>query len=307
MSEGDTQGSSAPVIGYFVSLPVTPVSDAFTWMSVIRAVWRYKPLIAVTSIALGLAFWWLGSFVKPVYRAEAVVALVEQDGASGAPAVSGQLGRLASLAGVSIGGSGSGRQELWAVLGSRALYATFIQRENLLPVLFPGSWDAQHGQWLNSDNTKAAAPTMDQGIERLRRSVLKVVMDRDTGLVKISAEHSDPQAAARLANALIKVGNEEVRAKVATEASRSLEYLEKQMSNTQDVETRQLIAQLMQRQISTRMLTSVRSDYAYKVVDPAFQPDRERYIRPRRALYAALGMFLGFFLSCLWVVWRKVS
>jgi uncharacterized protein involved in exopolysaccharide biosynthesis len=305
--EGDAKDKSAPVIGYFVSLPATPVVDAFSWIAVIRALWKFKALVVVVSVVLGLAFWWLGSFVKPVYRAEAVVAIVEQEGASGAPAVAGQLGRLASLAGLNLGGSGSGRQELWAVLSSRALYATLIEKEDLLPVLFPANWDAQRKEWRASDGKTSPVPTLDRGIEKLRRSVFKVVMDRETGLVKISAEHAEPDTAMRLVNVLIKIGNEEVRAKVANEATRSLDYLGKEMSTTQDVETRQLIAQLMQRQISTRMLTSVRSDYAYKVVDPAFQPDRDRYIKPRRALYAALGMFLGFLLSSLWVVWRKVS
>lgn len=119
-------------------------------------------------------------------------------------------------------------------------------------------------------------------------------MDRDTGLVRISAEHADPDTAARLVNGLIRVGNEEVRAKVANEATGSLAFLEKEMSLAQDVETRQLIAQLMQRQISTRMLTSVRSDYAYKVVDPAFRPDPDRYIRPAGLCMQRWGCSLNF-------------
>jgi capsular polysaccharide biosynthesis protein len=307
VNDGEGKNDSAPVIGYFVSLPATPVGDAFSWIGIVRALWKYKLLITLVSVFLGVAFWWLGSFVKPTYRAESVVALVEQDGASVSPAVSGQLGRLASMAGFNLGGTGSGRQELWAVLSSRSLYATYIGKEELLPVLFPARWDASSKKWLEVDGESAGAPTLDQGIEKLRRSILKVVMDRDTGLVKISAEHADPDTAARLVNGLIRVGNEEVRAKVANEATGSLAFLEKEMSLAQDVETRQLIAQLMQRQISTRMLTSVRSDYAYKVVDPAFRPDPDRYIRPRRALYAALGLFLGFLVSSLWVVCRKVS
>jgi uncharacterized protein involved in exopolysaccharide biosynthesis len=305
--EGEAKGSSAPVIGYFVSLPATPVSDAFSWLGIVRALWKYKLIIAAASLAMGVVFWFLGSLLKPIYKSEAVVALVEQDGASVSPAVSGQLGRLASLAGFNLGGTGSGRQELWAVLSSRSLYATYIGKDGLLPVLFPSGWDGAKKQWLDSDGEPKVAPTLDQGIEKLRRSVLKVVLDRETGLVKISAEHTDPEIATKLVNGLISLGNEEVRAKVAGEATRSLEFLEKEMSSAQDVETRQLIAQLMQRQISTRMLTSVRADYAYKVVDPAFRPDPDRYIRPRRALYAALGLFFGLLVSSLWVVWRKVS
>lgn len=305
MNEGEGNNKSAPVIGYFVSLPATPIHDALTWLGIVRALWKYKIIIAAVSLAMGLGFWFLGSLLKPIYKAEAVVALVDQEGASVSPAVSGQLGRLASLAGLSLGGSGSGRQELWAFLSSRSLYSTYIEKADLLPILFPSRWDAGSRQWRASSGKAATAPSMDQGIEKLRRSVLKVVLDRDTGLVKISAEHSDAQVAEVLVNGLIQLGNEEVRTKVASEATRSLSFLEKPMSATQDVETRQLIAQLMQRQISTRMLTSVRADYAYKVVDPAFKPDIDRYIRPRKAIYAALGLLLGFLVSSLWVVWRK--
>lgn len=292
------------MVGYFVSLPATPVSDAFAWAGIVRRVWRSRILVALASLISGFGFWLIGAFLEPVYRAEAVVALVEQERSSASALMTGQLGRLASIAGIDAG-SGSGRQELLAVLSSRSLYATFIEQEQLMPVLFPDRWDNKSQQWRRKGNS-SGAPTLDQAIEKLRRKVFKVWMDRDTGLVKVTAEHADPAVAASLVNSLLRVGNELVREKVSGEATLSLRFLEEELARAQDVETRQLIAHLMQQQLSTRMLTSVRPDYAYKVVDPAYEPDRDRYVRPRRLLYAVLGVFLGFFLSAIWFVSRPM-
>jgi uncharacterized protein involved in exopolysaccharide biosynthesis len=299
------QESKSAVVGYFIPAAPTSVADALGWEALVRVLWTRKFLIGFATVFSGLLCWGLGAFVAKAYRAEAIVAIVEQEGAVSTASIGGQLGRLASLAGVNLGGGASNRQELVAFLSSRTLYGTYIAKEQLLPVLFSSRWDATAKKWKSGGGLAALPPSLDEGVEQLRRRVFGIKVDRDSGLIHISAEHANPETAAKLVNALIATGNFEVKTRVSAEAAQSLQFLNSALIGTQDVETRQLIAQLMQRQLSSRMLASVRAEYAYKVIDPAFVPGADRFVKPRRAVYAAIGMFCGLLVASLWAIWRS--
>src|SRR5450631_2397173 len=95
----------------------------------------------VTAGAVVLAF-----FLTPKYRAEIVIS--PADSPTGLGQLGGQLGDLASLAGINIGGAGNRKSdEALEYLRSRIFTAGFINRHALLPVLFAKRWDARLGQW----------------------------------------------------------------------------------------------------------------------------------------------------------------
>jgi uncharacterized protein involved in exopolysaccharide biosynthesis len=290
------------IVGYFIPASPVPMEGLYDWSALTRRVLKRKWVVAVTTLLFAVAFGVVAAYSQRIYRAEALVTLVEQDGTSVSASMTGQLGRLASLAGVNLGAGSGNKQELLAFLTSRSLLSTYIEREQLMPVLFPDRWDSDKSKW--RDDLSAKPPTMDEAVETLRRFVIDVTQDRLSGLVVISADHRNPAMAAQLVNRFIAVGNAEVRARVANEATRSLEFLDHELAATQNVDVRRAIFELMQQQLSSRMLTSVREDYAYKIVDPAFVPDDKRFERPRRVVYVAIGAFLGLLLGCLYAIVR---
>jgi uncharacterized protein involved in exopolysaccharide biosynthesis len=299
--QGDEVGKS--VLGYFVPAAVVPVTDSFDWQSLLMRLKRGKWLVAGSTLLLATAFGFLAIFSVRMYRAETVVAIVEEDGAAISGGVSGQLGRLAGLAGLNIGGGSTNRLELLAFLSSRQLAATFIEREQLMPLLFPERWDSGAKAWRT--NKVTGEPTMDEAVSRLRRNVLDIEQDAVSGMVNISVEHRDPAMAASLANAFVAAGNSEMRSRVSREATKGLEFLNRELSTTQNVEIRQAMYELVQRQLNSKMLTSVREEYAYKIVDPAIVPDAKRFVRPLPLVYVAIGAFFGAFLGCCLAVRRR--
>src|SRR5690606_6017482 len=90
----------------------------------------------IASVALAL-------MMTAVFRAEVVIAPVDSNGDNGSSGLLGRLGSLAGIAGISLGNTGGNSNRAWGVLHSRALLEQFIQRHDLIPVLFEGTDDAE--------------------------------------------------------------------------------------------------------------------------------------------------------------------
>ena len=256
------------------------------------AVWdflRRHLAIILTSVAIVtvgavvLAFW-----LTPKYRAEVVIS--PADSPSGLGQLGGQLGDLASLAGINIGGGGNRKaDEALEYLRSRVFTAGFINRHALLPVLFAKKWDAHRSQWRDKDDV----PTISEAVKKFSTNIRQIVEDRRTGIVTVAVIWSDPKAAADWANSLIADADAELRARAVAEQTRSIDYLEKEALSTPDVDIRTTVYKVMESELKNAMLARTRDAYAFKVIDPATVADRRDRDSPNRPLVVLLGLVLG--------------
>jgi uncharacterized protein involved in exopolysaccharide biosynthesis len=106
----------------------------------LRTVWARRVLVGIVAAACGILAGAVSFVMTPVYRASTVLVPASDRGFGDASAALGQLGGLASLAGIEIGGSNVEVEEALAVLRSREFTEKFIREKNLLPVLFAHKW-----------------------------------------------------------------------------------------------------------------------------------------------------------------------
>jgi uncharacterized protein involved in exopolysaccharide biosynthesis len=284
----------------------TPATrDQITLDAVFAAAWRRRWLmLACVVLATGLAT--AAAFVmKPKYLVEVVMIPVKADDARSAlSSVVGQLGGLASLAGVALSGGGN-KDENIEYLRSHDFAARFIEEENLLPILFAKKWDAQNGRWNVEDPEDV--PTISDGVRLLDR-IRTVQEERRTGLVTLSLKWRDREQAARWANLMVERVNRDLRARAIAEAQASIDYLNSEIAKTGVVELRESLYRLYENQVKTIMFAKVRSQYAFKVIDPAYVPDADRFVQPKRIpmiLIGALGGLLGGFVLVAFLLRRE--
>jgi hypothetical protein len=165
--------------------------------------------------------------------------------------------------------------------------------------LFPDRWDKAVGKWKVAPDKR---PTLAQAFKRFHEGIRFVSRDKLTGLVTLDIEWEEPLRAAEWANELTSRLNSEMRARAIARTSASLGFLEKELSTTAAVETRQAISRLVEVQINQRMLANVTHEYAFRVVDRALPPDLGDPVRPRKALLLILGPVVGFVLGVVAVV-----
>ncbi len=299
---GGKDGDSSPADGYAIRLyPIeegAPLRLADLWKTVFDGrVLIVAITAAFTIVAIAATF-----LITPRYRAEVEMATVNADRpAGGLSGLASQLGGLGSLAGFSLKADDTSAKSL-AILRSRAFTERFIDRHGLLPVLFADLWDAKGNRWDVDD--PADAPDLAKAFELFDKAVRAVTVDTQTALVTLSIEWTDATVARDWANALVADVNAEVRARAIEQSKRSVEYLRGELGKTTEVELRAAIFDLMESEMKNSMLSTVRAEYAFEVIDPAVAPEKRSW--PNRALFAVVGFAAGFFLS-IFVVFVRVA
>jgi uncharacterized protein involved in exopolysaccharide biosynthesis len=246
-------------------------------------------IVLAAMISLGVLAGVAAFIMTPIYRATTLLAPVsEQNTNNSLGGLLNQFGGLASLAGLSLGSGTTNKDEAIAILDSRMFTIQFIDDNDLLPILFLDSWDAEAGNWLKPDD----APDLIDGYH-LFSKIRTIAEDRQTGLVQMSVEWKDPHLAAAWANALIDRVNQVMRADAISDAERGIEYLNRELEKTSIVELRQAIFSLIEGQINRIMLANVRDEYAFRVLDPAMAPNKDDFVRPRSLLMVVMGLLIG--------------
>jgi capsular polysaccharide biosynthesis protein len=158
-----------------------------------------------------------------------------------------------------------------------------------MPELFASKWDATRGAWKSE---AGVPPTPARAVKYFSR-IRTVSQDKKTGLVSIQIEWKDPKRAADWANELASRINDEMRARVIEKAAASVSFLEKELSSTAVVETRDAINRLLESQIKQQMLANVTHEYAFRVVDRGMAPDMDDPVRPQVLLLILMGPMVG--------------
>ncbi len=264
---------------------------AITPVDLVRFVRHHLKLLGPGLLIGALLAAAVAFLTTPIYRATVVLTPVDTAESRGALSrLMGQFGGLASLAGVSIGGSQS-KDEAIAILKSEAFSAGIIEEARLLPIFFPKHWDARRSQFQADDPDDV--PTMADALEVFDKRVRSVIEDRDRGLISVRIEGRDRELAARLANLIATRINEQMRTRRIAELDKNIQYLRQTLQETDSLELRQAAYSLVEAQLNERMMANGREEFAFRVVDPARVPDADRYIRPRRALLIAIGAMAG--------------
>jgi len=210
----------------------------------------------------------------------------------GASSILSQVG-LGSIAGLS--SSDSGRKvKAVALLQSESLTHRFIAANNLLPVLFASRWDPVRRSWKSND--PADIPTLWAASQRFGK-IRSVDENRTSGLVTLRISWRDPTIATKWANDLIAMTNEYLRNKAIQESDRNVAYLNEQALKTNEVQVRQAIYSLLEEEFKKLMLARGNEEYALRVVDPAFAPDKPSY--PDPVIWVLIGVVLGFFVAVM--------
>lgn len=209
----------------------------------------------------------------------------------------GQFGGVAELAGLQ-GARNPEVVEAIAVLQSRQFTESFIRDEHLMPELFQSRWDARAGRWKSG----VTVPDLWAGYHLFDKQIRFIDQDDKTGIVTLRIDWRNPVEAAAWANELVKRVNSQMQQRALSEAEVTLQYLNRELQTTRIASVQNALQDLIEENLKREALANVRSDYVFRVVDPADPPDPADKIRPHRLIYLITGAFFGVMLSMLFVM-----
>lgn len=242
-----------------------------------------------------------------VYKSEALYTSSSSNEQGALAGLASQFGGLAALGGINLGGSADEQIGIaLEVLQSRKFLIEFINKHEIKKPLFAWEkwdivnnepiydesvYDTKNNKWVREVTFPKMKEPSDLEAFIEFKEVLSVSRDEITGLITISIEHYSPVHVMNWVTELMDMLNENIRLRERSEAARSIEYLNNQLEDTILNKNKVIIYQLLEEQLKTLMLTEVRKDYPFRVVDPSYVPELKS--KPNRILIVALGGILG--------------
>lgn len=262
-----------------------PARSVFDWSALVKAVAADRWIIAGVTLVFttcGVAY----ALLAPQwYRADVVMVAADQKSMSSAL---GQLGGLASLAGVSLP-SGSNTEPL-AVLRSQGFSRSFIESRELTRDILEG-----FGESSSDEDVRDA-------VKLFETKVRSVIEEKKAGTVTLSIIWRDPVVAADWANSMVRMLNERQRDKALQEAERNVAYLQKEIASSNIISLQQSLGRVLEAEMQKLLLARGNDEFAYKVIDPAAAP-KERF-SPRRSVIVALSFLAGLIFSSILLISR---
>lgn len=232
-------------------------------------------------------------FIVPTYRATAVVIPAATEGLK-VPSLGGALGGLVSLAGADLSGGDRRSTVALARLRSRAFALEFLEAHH---VFEQAAAQAVVGfvrlPWERAVSGDDSSLQREEVSDFFRSEVLKVVEQKNSGLIEITIVWSEPDEAAQLANKLVRYLNAESQLAVVQEAERTIKHALERIEQSSSIEVRRGLFALVEEQSRRAASASIQEEFAFQFIDPAVAP--KRAFRPRKALLALTGLLCGVF------------
>ena len=289
--------------------------DEIDLREIFGVLWSGKIKIIVTTVIFALASVIYALSVPNQYKATALLAPAQSDGGGLSSALS-QLGGIASLAGVSIGGGESSESQIaQEIMKSWNFVEKFIDDNDLAVEVYAAEgWSKGSGQlqidddvydttqqsWLIEDDTGELRPPSSWELFKRFQEMLSVSEDKKSGLVSVSIEYYSPEMAKDWLDLYISAINEHMQSRQVAKVSNNIDYLEAQINKTSIAEMREVFYTIIEEQTKNKMVAEASPDYAFVTVSPSMVPEQKS--QPTRALICILGTLLGGILSVLLVL-----
>jgi uncharacterized protein involved in exopolysaccharide biosynthesis len=269
------------------------------FVEIVRRGWR---LIAIVTVVVTVVTTAAAFLITPIYRAEVLLVPVQEEGSSALESLAGSFGGIAELAGVDLGTGGSTKDEAIALLESHILARRFIEDENLMPVLFASRWDAEKGAWAVDGED---VPTFGEAFKVWDEDIRAVEASTTSDLVTLTIDWKDRELAARWATEIVRRVNEFMRGRAIADSGSSIEFLKSEAAKSNVIEVQLAINRLIESEYKTMTLAKVREEYYFKVLDPAYVPDVDDFIWPKRLLMIVAAIIGGAMLGLMVVIFRN--
>lgn len=295
------------------------IEKEVTLSEVWQVVYANKLIVMFTVFLFAISSVFYSLSLPNMYRSE-IKLMSSGDSTKNLASLAGSLGGLASMAGINLSGGGN-EKTLLAIelLQSRSFLTSFVEKYNILVPLIAAEGVDEKGSLIINDKLysleenawtrdvtppKPVIPSSEDIFGRFHQ-ILFISKEGKNGIINMSLEFFDPKVAQKWLHLLVKEINLVVKEKDMREAEKSIEYMKTAINSVQNTTTQQAFYQIIEEQMKTLLLTNVREEYVFKVIDPATFPEVKA--SPQRAIICIAATLSGFILALMFVLFRHFN
>jgi uncharacterized protein involved in exopolysaccharide biosynthesis len=193
---------------------------------------------------------------------------------------------------------------LLSKLGAYEFNVYFINRFELLPMLFPKKWDSATSTWNNGFKVDYRV-----AVKNLQEKHMGYSHDEKSGLLTIYATSHSPELSADLVNNYVISFNDFIKTRSVDSMNARRTYLEKRLTEVNNLEVQRSIYRLLEAQLGVESIIHARENYPLEPILPAYPPLFKSYPSGKKwTVLAFVGtLFLGIFFIIAMVIFRKLT
>ncbi len=273
--------------------------------------WDYKKFIVVFTGIVALISVFYALSIPNTYRSQVLLSPVQTQGSGGISSSLGGLGGLASLAGINLPSmSGDSKDEALAILRSHSFISNFIVSRDLMASLMAATgWDDESNKLIINSNLYdidnkewvskrgiSSKPSLQKAVKKFR-AISEVGNDKKTGFITIHVDSFSPHVARQWVDWLVEDINEYMMTQEVTRATKSLVFLNEQVSKTTISQIKSVLSELIKSETQIIMMSESTSEYIFKTIDPAIAPEIK--LGPKRSIICIVSTIIGGIISVL--------
>lgn len=280
-------------------------------------VWSGKVKIVLITLLFAICSFGLALSKPDIYVSKSLLAVVENSGNNSLSSLNSRYGGLAAIAGISLPSTSSGDKGTLAIetIRSRDFLTHLLSFEEVMPklmatkdydlttkeILFdPNLYDGDRKVWLEKSKGGVNSKPSYLATYNTYLEQVSISKDKFSGYVSISFKHKSPEFAHYFLSLIIKEVNSLIREVDLQESSEALNYLNSQLTKTQQSDIKNSINQLIKSKLETQMLANVNKDYVLRPLDKPYVPEFKS--EPNRVSICIMGTMLGVMAGFLWVL-----
>jgi len=289
-------------------------------LEVFKNIWQSKLQIIGISLFFGLCTYVYTLNVPDEYTTKVLLSSSHQENSASLSSASG-LGSLASIAGLSIGGSAGSESDIaLEVMQSWDFVDQFISTYNYqVPIVAATSWDRTTGQldidqsiydtkqkkWVRETNRPDGAEPSSWELFSVFKDRLTVNKMKGTGFILIEFEFFSPVLGKELMDNYVSFINQVMRERKLDQVSRNIRYLEAEIEKTNVAKMKEIFYQLIEEQTKSLMLAQATPEYVFVTVNPAMVEEAKS--APKRFLMVLVGLIWGGLVGIIWALFTRVK
>tara|TARA_B100000886_G_scaffold337335_1_gene297840 strand:- start:6725 stop:7624 length:900 start_codon:yes stop_codon:yes gene_type:complete len=272
--------------------------------SLVNEIYQKKFLTVILSMTFAILFLGSSFLLTKYYKSEAIMQIADSDNlrSNTFSAYSG----IADLAGINVDNDNVSRTDFAIeTITSRKFLTNFINEKRLIelfamedwdentnvPLINANIYDEENNTWKRSKFfNKTSKPTKLEAYKKVMNN-FEIFQDRDTGFIKVSYTHISPSIAKNFLDDLILSVNQEIKDKEVLDATKKVQYLNKEIATTEVSEIRNILSDLIKKELSVIALSKTTDEYLLKIIDPPFLPEEHAF--PKRLIFFISGLLFG--------------
>ncbi len=278
------------------------IDNELTLMDIVSVLWQKKIKILIFSSIISIFTFFYSLSLPNMYKSEAILASSFKDSDSG-------LQQFQNLAGISFLQDDSSKMSDKGIeiMKSLNFFEKFASKNNIFfELMAVDGWNAKKKvllidssiynqkkqKWTsNSSFSKDGKPSMQEAHRKFLK-LFQVNYLPGKGFVEISIEHYSPDVAKKWLELIINEINEISRLDEMNSAEKSINYLEKEISETKLIEVRQGLSKLVENQAEKMMFARATPEFLFKILASPYAPEIKS--RPSRILYFIISFIISF-------------